>query len=182
MVKVVVFGGERGTLSRTVKPGQTPVRVLTARYSDFPQRHFPHRAESSSSGRLACFPWLHQASTRGLFAFLSSLWRHTHACVIIIFKTGSLIIEPGVRGKSGQVSSGSRDVAGAAGSPLRHFGLLLLTARPPFPAAARFHNLMLSFFCPPPVDLLSVWKPEHEEDRWPLPCPDRRLLVGMVSL
>lgn len=145
MVKVVVFLG--GTLARTVKPGQTPVRlvILTLLSS-----HFPHRAESSRRRRLACFPWLHQASTRGLFAFLSGLWRHTHARTRYYYylKTGSQITEPGVRGQSGQGSSGGRDVAGAAGSPLRHFGLLLLTARPPSPAAARFHNLMLSFLLP----------------------------------
>lgn len=142
VVKVVVFWG--GTLARTVKPGQTPVRlvILTLLSS-----HFPPRAESSRR-RLACFPWLHQASTRGLFAFLSGLWRHTRMRYYCYLKTGSQITEPGVRGQSGQVSSGGRDVAGAAGSPLRHLGLLLLTARPPSPAAARFHNLMLSFLLP----------------------------------
>lgn len=110
---------------------------------------------------------------------LQSVATHTRMRYYYL-KTGSLIIEPESGGRAARSAPGV--VTGAAGSPLRHFGLLLLTARPPFPAAARFHNLMLSFFCPPPVDLVSVWKPEHEEDRWPLPCPDRRLLVGMVSL
>lgn len=73
---------------------------------------------------------------------------HTHTRYYYYLKTGSQITEPGVRGQSGQGSSGGRDVAGAAGSPLRHFGPLLLTARPPSPAAARFHNLMLSFLLP----------------------------------
>lgn len=73
---------------------------------------------------------------------------HARTRYYYYLKTGSQITEPGVRGQSGQGSSGGRDVAGAAGSPLRHFGPLLLTARPPSPAAARFHNLMLSFLLP----------------------------------
>lgn len=131
-------------MARTVKPGPTPVRlvILTLLSSLFPPR-------AESSRRLACFPWLHQASTRGLFAFLSGLWRHTRTRYYYYLKTGSQITAPGVRGQSGQVSSGGRDVAGAAGSLLRHLGPLLLTARPPSPAAARFHNLMLSFLLPP---------------------------------